>query len=221
MPEDQKTLKCACKECGTHLEFAESMLNSVIACPHCGQWTELTGDAVPGGEQPGDRRTLVMAFSGIGLLAAAILLGFIWWQHSKSVEKPKPANTARIVTQPTNPPPQTALQPTPPPVATEAPAESSIQRTKSLEDLKVGAIELEKTPGTSLVHAVGTVKNDSDFVRYGVKIELALYNKDGKKIGVTQDYQSTIEPHQEWRFKALVTDPRTTAAKLVGLTEEQ
>ncbi len=215
MPEDEKLLKGSCKECGNHLAFAPPMLNRVITCPHCGQWTELSADLEAGLGGQKVRKFPVMAVAGVALFIAAAAIGFVFLKHKKVVSETK---QVQVAVAPANPVPE----PTPPPpVATETVAETGVQRTKSHDDLKVGVIELQKTPGTSLVHAVGVVKNDSDFVRYGVKIELALFNRDGKKIGTAQDYQATIEPHQDWRFKALVTDSKAVAAKLVALTEDE
>ena len=216
MPDDEKLLKCSCKECGNHLAFAASMLNTVITCPHCGQWTELSMDPAAGLGEPKARRVSLMTFA-FPLLLAAVATGAVIFVKAKMTDKgTKPEKVAMA---PTNAAPEPA--PTPPPPATETAPDSNSQHAKSHEDLKVGDVELQKTPGTSLVHAVGTVKNDSDYVRYGVKIELALFNKDGKKIGTAQDYQSTIEPHKDWRFKALVADPKTVAAKLANLSEDE
>jgi hypothetical protein len=56
--------KCACGRCGTHLEFALESAGTLIACPHCGQSTELTLEAPP---QAPDRipvGELLGAFSG-------------------------------------------------------------------------------------------------------------------------------------------------------------
>jgi hypothetical protein len=190
------------------------MQNSVISCPHCGQWTELAADATAGTNAGKSRKAPVMAFAGVGLLIAAAAIGFVLLKDKKSAPEAKPVTIALAQTN-------QAPEPTPPPPSTDQVAETNVQRAKSHDDLKVGVIELQKTPGTSLVHAVGAVKNDSDFVRYGVKIELMLLNKDGKKIGAAQDYQATIEPHQDWKFKALVTDSRAISAKFVALTEDE
>jgi hypothetical protein len=190
------------------------MQNSVISCPHCGQWTELAADTAASTNAGKSRKFPLMALAGVGLVVAAAAIGFTLLKDKKSTSESKPV---KIALAPTNAVPE----PTPPTPAAEPVAETNIQRAKLHDDLKVGAIELQKTPGTSLVHAVGAVKNDSDFVRYGVKIELMLLSKDGKKIGTAQDYQATIEPHQDWKFKALVTDSRAVAAKFVALTEDE
>ena len=92
---------------------------------------------------------------------------------------------------------------------------------KSLSDLKSGEITLESTQGTKLVHAVGMVTNDSDYQRFGVKIELDLFDRNERKVGTATDYVQLLEPHREWRFRALVLDRRTARVQLASITEDQ
>jgi len=41
-------------------------------------------------------------------------------------------------------------------------------------------------------------------------------------MGTAKDYQAVLEPGAEWRFKALVVDPKgVVAAKVASLKEEQ
>jgi len=91
---------------------------------------------------------------------------------------------------------------------------------KSPDDLKVGPVQLEKAKVGSLVYAIGTVTNASEFQRFGVQIELDLFAKNGKKLGVTKDYKDVIEPNREWQFHALIPDPRTSSAKVSSLKED-
>jgi Zn-dependent protease with chaperone function len=44
--------KCSCAHCGTHLEFPLEGAGAIIACPNCGQQTQLTLDAQPQCERP-------------------------------------------------------------------------------------------------------------------------------------------------------------------------
>jgi hypothetical protein len=88
--------------------------------------------------------------------------------------------------------------------------------------LDVSAISLEKAPGTSLVYAVGTVKNKANKQRFGLKLELDLLDTGGQKLGTAKDYQAVLEPGAEWRFKALVVEPKgVVSAKVASLKEEQ
>ena len=85
----------------------------------------------------------------------------------------------------------------------------------------VSAVALEKAPGTSLVYAIGTVKNTSDHKRFGVKVELDLLDGDNQKAGTATDYQQVMETNSVWRFKALAVDPKATTAKVVAIKEDQ
>jgi hypothetical protein len=92
---------------------------------------------------------------------------------------------------------------------------------KSLDDLKVGAIALEKSKGSSLVYAVGVLRNESEHQRFGVTIELALSDARGNKAGTAKDYRAVIEPHQEWRFRALVLDSKAVSAQVERIREQE
>jgi hypothetical protein len=86
---------------------------------------------------------------------------------------------------------------------------------------KVSAINLEKTAGSSLVHAVGTVNNTTARQRFGVTVEVDLFDVSGKKVGTAKDYHPTMEPTSQWRFKALVVDSKATSAKLASIKDDQ
>jgi len=88
-------------------------------------------------------------------------------------------------------------------------------------DLVASDISLEKTAGTSLVYAVGTVKNPGKRQRFGVKVEIALLDAAGQKVGTATDYRPVLEPGGQWRFKALVVDSKAASAKLETITEDQ
>jgi hypothetical protein len=127
-----------------------------------------------------------------------------------AVAKPAPTNSA------TNPP-------------AGEPAESSIpvaeasKNQKSIDDLKPGAVTLERAKAGSLVHAVGTIKNTSDQQRFGVRVELELTDARGNPAGKASDYTQVIEPRREWRFRALVLDPKgskAVAGKVSSIKED-
>ena len=90
------------------------------------------------------------------------------------------------------------------------------------DELTASEISLEKAVGTSLVYAVGTVKNKANKQRFGLKLELDLLDASGQKVGTAKDYQAVLEPGAEWRFKALVVEPKgVVSAKVASLKEEQ
>ena len=79
---------------------------------------------------------------------------------------------------------------------------------------------MQKTKGRSPVSAVGTKKNDSEIQRFGVKLTLKLLDQNGKKVGTAQDYIGVLEPHHDWQFRALITDPKAVTAVLDSIREE-
>jgi hypothetical protein len=101
-----------------------------------------------------------------------------------------------------------------------AAASRNAARPKSIEDLKPSPIALQKGQG-SLVYAVGTLRNESDHQRLGVRIELDLLDASGKRLGQAKDYVQAIEPHRDWRFRALVMAPRTASVRVAKITEEE
>src|SRR5260370_5951954 len=86
---------------------------------------------------------------------------------------------------------------------------------------KVSPIKLEKTPGSALVYAVGTVANTTDRQRFGVKVELDLLDAVGQRVGSATDYQQVIEPRGQWSFRALVVEKKAASVKLASIKEQQ
>ncbi|HMC28709.1 MAG TPA: FxLYD domain-containing protein, partial [Verrucomicrobiae bacterium] len=103
----------------------------------------------------------------------------------------------------------------------ESPKSNTAAAPKSVDDFKVSKITLQKTPGSSLVYAIGTLRNNSDYQRFGVRVELDLLDATGKKIGSTKDYVKIIEPRREWRFRALVLAPKTASVRVGKINEEE
>jgi len=89
------------------------------------------------------------------------------------------------------------------------------------DGFRISTITLEKTPGSSLVYAVGTIRNESARRRFGVKVELDLLDETGKKVGSAKDYQQALDPKADWRFRALVVGSKVASAKLASITEDQ
>ena len=138
------------------------------------------------------------------LALVGVVGGGLWWKSRAA------AAAARAAA----PPVVTNAPPPPPPPPEPAPA------PKSLADLKVGAIRFEKTKGSSLVYAVGTLVNNSDHQRFGVKVELNLLNAQGGRLGNAQDYLAILEPRKSWDFRVLVNEPKAVSATLAAVREE-
>jgi hypothetical protein len=101
-------------------------------------------------------------------------------------------------------------------------APAAVKKAKSPQDLKAGAVTLEKAKGgSSLVYGVGDIRNDSDYQRFGVKVELNVFDAAGKNAGKATDYIQVIEPHGSWRFHALILDPKAASAKIASVTEAE
>ena len=230
-----KYLKGSCSECGTHIEFPEAGLGQVINCPHCGLKTKLgvhapsapipaspptatpTAKPVPR-TSPAEVEADEPAGASRGLLVGLLVLvlagaagGGLWWKShaghaSASAEAAPPKAASTVGEAATNT--ETVAEP----AAPKAP--------KAAADLKLGAIRLEQTKGSSLVYAVGVVNNESDYQRFGVRIELNLINAKGERVGGAQDYIAVIEPRKTWEFRVLVNDPKAVAATLSALREE-
>lgn len=77
--------KCSCSQCGNHLEFPLEGAGAIIACPHCGQQTQLTLEAPPQSDKPSAaellagftgsiRRTRASFFYQIGLLLVTVVM---------------------------------------------------------------------------------------------------------------------------------------------------
>lgn len=94
---------------------------------------------------------------------------------------------------------------------------------KALSDLKVANVKIEATKGSSLVYVVGTVRNNSEHQRFGVRVEFDLFDRAGNKIATppSSDYKQIMEPREEWTFRAIVLDPKATAAKLAKIKEDE
>ncbi len=234
--DETKYFKASCAQCGNHIEFPDAALGRMVDCPHCGQRTQLRVDKKGPPEPPqpatspppseeetsqpsGSRINLPLIAASCAIIALAAG-AFFWKKHqaqpppatSVSVKVKEPITNASLpVTSPspaTNPPPA----PTLPAVPTQP---------KALSDLKAGDIQLEKAKGSSLVYAVGQLDNNSDYQRFGVKIQLDMLNKAGEKIGTAQDYVPVLEPRKSWHFRALVTDSKAVACKVASIKEDE
>jgi Tfp pilus assembly protein PilV len=104
---------------------------------------------------------------------------------------------------------------------TNAGREPTADDSAAQAGFQVTGLKLEKTPGSSLVHAVGTLTNRSARKRFGVRIELDLLDAAGQKVGSAKDYQAVIEPNAQWDFKAPVMASKASSAKLASIQEDQ
>jgi hypothetical protein len=201
MPQADNFSKCACQHCGGHIEFPTHGAGRTIACPHCGAATLLApGQTAPleigGGRAARQRVFSVITIGAIVLVAAG---GAAYWcLRNATAAAAKPAAPVAVPVRPPKPAP---------------PADS-------WHGLKAGRVTLEKTGDGGLIYAVGTLRNETQRQRFGVKVELEVLDAHGNKIGSATDYIEVIEPDKEWKFKALVTDRTAREARLMRVTEQ-
>jgi len=211
-------LKCHCQNCRNSIEFPAAGLGQKTACPHCGQPTVLAEDASDAVEFPSAPTSKpsgkIVGVLLVVLILAGAAIGLMTWRNRSAshATTDDPKSKAEPAANSSSPAPKpAAAEPTAPPTPT-AP--------KSISDIKPGLITLEKAKGSSLVYAVGILRNDSVHQRFGVNIELELTDAHGNKAGTAKDYRAVLEPRQEWRFRALVLDSKAVTAKVSSIREE-
>jgi len=204
-----KHLRGECQHCGGHLEFPAESIGLQAPCPHCGQQTELMLERPP--EEPSlPGRVIVWTVAAVILLALGLVGAVLALKRAERwAAKQKQEHGGPPAVAPANNglAPGASGQPV-------TPAEN--------DELSASGISLEKAPGTSLVYAVGTVRNKANKQRFGLKLELDLLDAAGQKVGTAKDYQAVLEPGTEWHFRALVVEPKgVISAKVASLKEEQ
>ena len=195
--DHQEFHKAACTFCGGKIEFPAGAEGMTVECPHCHQQTELRPV-----KQASRNVFGLVIFTIVGIAATVGVLVFL-----KMEKRPKAVS----------PPPTVA------PKSHAAPGVAEAPRPKSLADLKLqGNVSVEKAKGGSrLTYAIGTLKNDSEYQRYGVKLDVDLFDQAGNKLPTqANDYVQTLEPHKNWNFRALVLDAKAVTAKVASVTEQ-
>ena len=91
---------------------------------------------------------------------------------------------------------------------------------KVINGFAVLPVTIEKKPGSSLVYATGTVRNETDKQRFGVTVKIELLDRAGTKIGSAKDYKDTVEPRGEWTFRALLVVKNVAAARVSAVREQ-
>lgn len=195
-------VKGVCRHCSGHLEFPADAAGETINCPHCGQPTELEATLPPGKTVDLRRRRLPII---VAICVAAVLPSLILVLN----KKPAPPGIKPSPMAPTYS------------SATNTPAKPKSHYQAVTDEFAILPFKLEKTPGSSLVYITGIVRNLSNRQRFGVKVEFSLLDQNQKDAGTATDYQSEIDPHGDWRFKALVMESRAVSAKFNSITEDK
>ena len=181
----------------------------MVDCPHCGGPTTLISDPVDAvgraGASPAWAGRKFYALAG-SVMLLLVLAAAGWALHGFRKASSNPPTTTNVAS------PAAARSSIPHPPAA-APDERDL--------FAAGPVTLQKTDGSALTYAVGTVRNSSDRQRFGVKIELELMDDRDQKIGTASDYIAVLEPHADWAFRALLTQPKAVQAKVARIEEQK
>ena len=224
---DSLYLKISCPKCDGHIEYPARAGGSAIDCPHCGSPIQLPQAKPVSG---GGSKAVLWVVVGFILLAGLVVLAQLH-KSTTSSGNPQPGidttkgtnnlgSNALVSSSATNGSLGTTndadpQSDTPPPAPKPV-----VKKAKSIQDLSLGAITLEKKQGSRLVYAVGTMKNNSEYQHFGVRIILDLLDDQGLKIGSAEDYMGIMEPHKNWQVRALVVNPKTSQVRLASIKEE-
>ncbi len=193
-----KILQGDCQHCGGRVEFPAEAVGLTAECPHCRQHTELLLATQP--------QTSTVPFKTIVFAFIAILILVGGWIGTQMALKRALRLTERANAVATS--------------GTPTPSTTSASDLAGEAGFQISAVLFEKTSGKAEIYAVGTLRNETDRQRLGVRVELDLFDASGVRVGSATDTVRVLKPGAEWRFKARVTDPSTTSARLKAITEE-
>jgi hypothetical protein len=190
-----KPLNGECQHCGGQFTFPAESVGLTSACPHCGRRTELLL-ATPPQEPTVPVKTMIYTALAVlillgGLVGAMIAVNRL--QHTAQQRK-----------------------------SAAVPDRSTVPATTNgftAAGFRISTITLEKTPGSSAVYAVGTIRNTAARPRRDLKVELELLNAAGQRVGTTAGQHSALEPNAEWRFKMLVEIPKVASARIISIKD--
>ncbi len=194
-----KKLLSECQQCGGMIEFQADAVGTTTDCPHCGQPTELMLASPPETDSSGRTKAIVFA-----VILLVILLGGVGGAML-ALKRAQRLSAQR----------QQALAP--------AAAQAQTKPTDPFAAIgfRTTPVSLDKGQGSSVVYAVGTIGNITNRQRFGVRVELELLDATGNKVGNATDYRPTLEPNQEWRFRALVVEKKAASAKIAAIKEDK
>ncbi len=202
MPEINRSshFKCECQHCHGHLECPAEAAGLEIECPHCGKTTGIPFLSPPKKSSGVAKKIIITSV----IVAAILVPGVIWANRHAQENARRRAEAAAAA--------QLAAQ-------QAAAAEALAKDPLAQAGWKMSDIRFEKSPGSKLVLAVGTLSNTTDRRRFGVRIKLDLFNAAEQKLAGASDYQAAIEPHSRWQFTALVVDASAVTAKVAAIEE--
>lgn len=201
-------VKGECRRCAGHLEFPAEAAGETIACPHCGQPTELVAPIFPNKINRSSRMRLAIAIAALAVVAG-LAAGYLWMQKAGtgtiSTTRTAPATLSGISVVAT--------------VSSVVPAKPPVEELTN--DFAISPVKLEKAPDSSLVYVTGKIRNLTNRQRFGVKIEFGLFDTNDTAVGKATDYQPVLEPNGDWHFKAMVMESKTASARLSSIVEDR
>ena len=192
-----KSLSGECRHCGGRFEFPAEAAGLTGDCPHCGKPTECFLATPPEEKSPAQTRAGIYAVVAVVILVGGLIGAWVALKRAQRMYGQKQAVQVSTTSQP-------PAQPDDP---------------FARENFRVSAVTLETTPGTKLVHAQGSLINTTNRQRFGVRVELKLFDAAGQWVADTSDYKDVIEPNAEWRFSAPVVERKAAAAKVEAIRE--
>jgi hypothetical protein len=186
-----KFLNGQCQHCGGSLRFPAESIGQTTKCSQCGQNTELLL-AAPPDEPTVPMKTIVFTAIAVLVLIGGLIAATIAVKRLQRTAEQRKA----------------------------AAAPATLPGAPGLTGFQVTAITLEKAAEASVVYAVGSIRNETNRRRLGIKLELELLDAAGNRVGTVTNFHPGLEPRAEWRFKSLVTFPKSASARLVSIKSD-
>jgi len=188
-----KQLRGNCQHCGETIEFPAEHTGESAPCPHCHAQTELLLPPPP--REPSPFRTRAIVFFSVAALI--LIAGYIGAQLA--------IKRAQRLTGQRGGSPKSGFAGSP----------------QATPGYQCSAVSLERATNGTLLYAVGTITESAQRRRFGVRVELALYGREGRPCGSAKDYVAALAAGDTWRFRALILQPQTARAEMVRITEDQ
>jgi hypothetical protein len=207
---ETKFLKCPCDHCGGHIEFPADGIGATIPCPHCARPTELALE-IPAEliQRPAHGRKWFIAGAVI-LAVGGIAIAAILFKAQQLTNKTREKNEALR---------RSVL----PATRTNAAARNNAQSSpaKIINGFFSSPVAIDQAVGSSLAYATGTLKNETDKQRFGVSVELEVFDRAGTRIGIAKDSAQIMEPRGVWNFRALIVPKNAVSAKVLSVKEQE
>ncbi len=213
--------KCLCQHCRGRIEFPIEGVGTTVACPHCGEETDLS---LPESDEV-DRaveRTRGWAIGGLIVLVLLLVAAFVAVHMLQNIA-PRVRQARGVISRPSLPAkPGTATQ-NPSTLSGTATAADSSPPAGWLRtnELAISPIGLATQPGSPLMHATGTVVNLLARKRFDVVVELQLLDADGNELRQIRNTRAVLEPSARWDFRVVIPDAAAKSARVIAVRAER